>query len=120
MEDFFGFEKNEFEFEGKKAVVVFADKKNRTDKWLLKTEYFGAFPELEIMMLKKGYNIAHVENETRWCLDLEYRKTRKFLQISYKRVWLFKKMRPGGYELRRHAGNIFCGEISGVYSGIVS
>ncbi len=48
MSDFYGFEEIRFTFEGKGAVVVLADEQNRSEKWLLKTEYFGAFPELHI------------------------------------------------------------------------
>lgn len=96
MEDFFGFEKKEFEFEGKKAVVVFADKKNRTNKWLLKTEYFGAFPELEIMMLKRGYNLAHVENETRWCLDSDTKRQGNFCEFLEKEYGFSEKCVPVG------------------------
>ncbi len=65
METFHGFELKRFTFDGMNAVVVFADESNRSDKWLLKTEYFGAFPELEVMMLGEGYNLAHVDNKTR-------------------------------------------------------
>ncbi len=68
MDNFFGFETREFMFDGKPAIVVLADRDRRTDKWLLKTEYFGAFPELELQMLAEGYNLAHVNNTTRWCL----------------------------------------------------
>ena len=96
MEIFFGFEKNEFEFEGKKAVVVFADKKNRTNKWLLKTEYFGAFPELEVTMLKRGYNIAHVENDTRWCLDLDTERRGNFCKFLAEEYGFLKKCVPVG------------------------
>ena len=31
MENFYGFEVKEFEFEGKKAIIAFADEKNRKD-----------------------------------------------------------------------------------------
>ena len=64
MKDWHGFECEEFEFEGRKAVIVFPESK--TDKWLFKTEYFGAFPDFEIDMLKRGYHVAHVDNITRW------------------------------------------------------
>lgn len=64
MKEWQGFSCEEFEFEGRKAIIVFPPKKS--NKWLFKTEYFGAFPDFEIEMLKKGYHIAHVDNITRW------------------------------------------------------
>lgn len=64
MEKWQGFDCEKFEFEGRNAIIVFPDKK--TDKWLFKTEYFGAFPDFEIEMVKRGYHIVHVDNITRW------------------------------------------------------
>lgn len=96
MEYFLGFEKAEFEFKEKKAIIVFADKKNRTNKWLLKTEYFGAFPELEATMLQKGYNIAHVENETRWCLDSDTERQGEFCKFLSNKYGFEEKCVPVG------------------------
>lgn len=64
MNNWNGYNCEEFDFKGRKAVVVLPD--NPTGKWLFKTEYFGAFPALELEMLKRGYAVAHVDNITRW------------------------------------------------------
>lgn len=56
----------EFEFQGRKAKLVCPNEPCEGNKWLLKTEYFGAFPEFEIEMLKRGYHVAYVANKTRW------------------------------------------------------
>lgn len=40
--------------------------KNKNGSWLLKTEYFGAFPDFEIEMLKRGWYVAYISNITRW------------------------------------------------------
>lgn len=54
-----GFKKIEFDFEGRRAILVCPDTPTDGNKWLYKTEYFGAFPDFEIEMLKKGYYIAN-------------------------------------------------------------
>ena len=64
-----GFRRIDFEFMGRKAILVFPNEGQKCDKWLLKTEYFDAFPELEIEMVKRGWHLAYVSNVTRWCLD---------------------------------------------------
>ncbi len=64
MKEWYGFECEEFDFLGRNAIIVFP--KEKTDKWLFKTEYFGAFPAFEIEMLKIGYHVVHVDNITRW------------------------------------------------------
>ena len=64
MTEWQGFKCEEFEFEGRDAIIVFPNEKS--NKWLFKTEYFGAFPDFEIEMVKRGYHIVHVKNLTRW------------------------------------------------------
>ena len=62
-----GFKRLDFEFEDRKAILVFPDKPIEGNKWLYKIEYFGAFPDFEIEMLKRGYYLAHITNESRLC-----------------------------------------------------
>lgn len=38
----------EFEFEGREAIVVFPNEPLENKNWLLKTEYFDAFPNFEV------------------------------------------------------------------------
>ena len=64
-----GFERIDFVFKGREALLIFPKDDVKTDKWMLKTEYFGAFPSLEIDMLKKGYHLAYLKNRTRWGTD---------------------------------------------------
>lgn len=59
-----GFRCEEFNFKQRSSIVVFPE--NPNGKWLFKTEYFGAFPDAEIEMLRRGFCVAHVDNITRW------------------------------------------------------
>ncbi len=43
-----GYRRVDFIFEGRETLIVFPKEENKTNKWMLKTEYFDAFPELEI------------------------------------------------------------------------
>ena len=56
----------DFEFQGRKAILVFPEKPCEDKKWLFKTEYFGAFPSFELEMLERGYHVAYLQNVTRW------------------------------------------------------
>lgn len=60
-----GFKRLSFDADGREAFLVLP-KIEKNGKWLLKTEYFGAFPDFEIEMLKRGYSLAYVSNSTRW------------------------------------------------------
>ena len=63
-----GYEKLDFQLEGRNAILVCPKQPRADKKWLLKTEYFGAFPQFELDMLGLGYYVAHIKNTTRWCL----------------------------------------------------
>lgn len=75
-----------FQFEDRKAIVVFPHDENKTGKWLLKTEYFSAFQDLEYEMVKRGYHLVYLENHSRWVKpgDLEAKvRFRDFLKEKY-------------------------------------
>lgn len=103
--EWFGFERLDFEFKGKKAIIVLPHCKSE-GKWLLKTEYFGAFPELEIEMLNKGYHIAHVDNTTRWCLPEDTQRQAEFIDYISDEFSLNHKCVPVGMS---------CGGMQSVY-----
>ncbi len=106
MESFHGFELKRFTFDGMNAVVVFADESNRTDKWLLKTEYFGAFPDLEIIMLKEGYNLAHVDNKTRCCFPSDIERQAAFCKYLHEEF---------GFREQCAAVGMSCGGMQAIY-----
>ena len=91
-----GFQKLELEFKGRKAILVFPHEENKTSNWLLKTEYFGAFPNLEIEMLKRGWHLAYISNITRWCLDEDLDLKKEFSEFLNKEYGLNKKCVPVG------------------------
>ena len=55
-----GFRRIDFVFEGMEAILVFPKEPNANKNWLLKTEYFDAFPAFEIEMLQRGWHLAYV------------------------------------------------------------
>ena len=66
--DKFGFKCIELSVFGRYARLI-CPETEANGKWLLKTEYADAFPELEIEMLKRGYHVAYIETQTRWHVD---------------------------------------------------
>lgn len=56
----------EFLFEGRRAILVFPEKEKANGKWLLKTECFSAFQDLEEGMVGRGFHLAYLENSNRW------------------------------------------------------
>lgn len=75
-----GYKRIDFEFEGMSATLVFPNEANSEGNWLLKTEYFDAFPEFELEMLSRGWHLAYVANVTRWCLDEDVDRKARFIK----------------------------------------
>ena len=61
-----GFRQLKFSLDGREAILVLPEQAEPSRRWLLKTEYFGAFPDFEIEMLRRGFHMAYIENKTRW------------------------------------------------------
>lgn len=103
-----GFKRLDFEFEGKKAILVFPDTPNQNKNWMLKTEYFDAFPNFEIEMVKRGWHLAYVENVTRWCLEEDLDRKKRFTEFLIREYGLYEKCLPVGMS---------CGGMIGVKFG---
>ena len=67
MEKWNGFDLKRENFNGRELIIVFPEKGTENGRWALKTEYFNAFPAVEIELVKKGYHLVHLKNITRWC-----------------------------------------------------
>ncbi|MBQ2966770.1 MAG: alpha/beta hydrolase [Clostridia bacterium] len=91
-----GFKRIDFEFEGREAILVFPLKPNKNKNWMIKTEYFDAFPNLEIEMLKRGWHLAYIKNITRWCLDEDLDLKKRFAEYVANEFGLHKKCVPIG------------------------
>lgn len=63
-----GFKRADFKFEDRDALIVFPSCE-KNGKWIVKMEYFGAFPELEIELLRRGWHLAYLRNHNRWGTD---------------------------------------------------
>ena len=75
-----GFRRIDFIFQGREAILVFPSSQNRTAQWLLKTEYFDAFPNCEIELVKRGFHLAYLKNINRWGTDADQDAKRDFAQ----------------------------------------
>ena len=91
-----GFKRIDFEFEGREAILVFPQVSNKNKKWMIKTEYFDAFPNLEIEMIKRGWHLAYIKNITRWCLDEDLDLKKRFADYLTTEFGLHKKCVPIG------------------------
>ena len=101
--EYHGFRRIDFDFQGRPAVLVFPKEENKTNKWMLKTEYFEAFPELELAMLGRGYHLAYLKNNNRWGTDDDAMAKRDFAEFLAAEYGLSRRcvcigMSCGGWE----------------------
>ena len=101
-----GYERLDFQFEGRKAIVVLPKKKDPAGRWMFKTEYFGAFPSFELEMLSRGWGLAHIGNSTRWVNPGDIESKKPFCDFLQREFGFAKKCLPVGMS---------CGGMQGVY-----
>ena len=101
-----GFRRIDFLFEDKEAILVCPETPIAGNKWLFKTEYFGAFPAFELEMLARGYHVAHVKNTTRWCLDEDTERQARFAKFLHEEYGLAQKCMTVGMS---------CGGMQSIY-----
>ena len=53
-------------FEDREAIIVFPEKVDPRKRWVLKTEYFEAFQDLEEKLVECGFYLAYLRNNNRW------------------------------------------------------
>lgn len=104
MEMWNGFKLEKSVFEGRELITVYPDKPN--GKWALKTEYFDAFPAVEIELLKLGYHLFHVKNITRWHEWSDTDARAKLAEYAHNELELSKKCVIVGMS---------CGGMQGIY-----
>lgn len=64
--EYHGFRRGDFEFEGRHAIIVFPDDPEPRRRWILKMEYFDAFPSFHLEMIRRGWHLLFLENINRW------------------------------------------------------
>ena len=111
-----GFKRLDFVFEGMDAVLVFPEKANGNRNWLLKTEYFGSFPKFQIEMVRRGWHLAYIKNVTRWCLEEDLDRKKRFVSYLTEKFGLYDKCIPVGMS----CGGLIASKFAAKYPECVS
>ena len=85
-----GFSGVEFEYDGMPAYLIRPSGASN-GKWAYKTEYFGAFPETEKELLRRGYHIAFNKNINRWGEPYDLSRKIEFMRLVSREFGLSSK-----------------------------
>jgi pimeloyl-ACP methyl ester carboxylesterase len=91
-----GFKEEEFEFEGRRATVVFPEVANEGRFWSMKMVYKDPFPNTEIALLKAGFHVVYFDINCRWANDKDNDARNRFCDFIIEKYDLNKRFCPIG------------------------
>ena len=106
VNEWHGYHMDEGRFMGQPYVVICPKEGTANGQWALKTEYFGAFPQLELDLLARGYHLAHVKTYERYCPPPVTELQACFVDFVSRRYGLSPKCVPIGMS---------CGGMQAIY-----
>lgn len=56
-----GYRSDRFALEGRDCILVQPDMPLRSNPWIWRTEFFGAFPALDLALLKAGFRVVYID-----------------------------------------------------------
>ncbi len=111
-----GYRRLDFTFEGSEAILVCPSEPCEGGHWLLKTEYFDAFPDLELELVKRGYYLAYIKNINRWGLPEDLHVKKRFRDFLVTEFGLNERCVPVGMS----CGGLYAIKLAGMYPEMVS
>jgi len=106
FETWHGYKMERFQFEDREAIIAFPKEARSGAPWALKTEYWDAFPDVELRLLEQGFHVAFVKNKNRWFTREECDAKARFVRFVSSAYGLNGKCVPvgmscgGGYAVK--------------------
>ena len=110
-----GFEMHSFTFEGREACIVLPKTENKKTSFLLKTEYWDAFPDIEIRLVEQGFCLAYIENKTRFATKEDCDIKASFVEYISKTYDLAPRCVPVGMS----CGGAHAVNFAGFYPNLI-
>ncbi len=104
-----GYKVETFQLEGTTVFIAIPDTPNKNRDFAFKTEYWGAYPNAETMLVDAGFHVVGVRNETRLSPDRDLDREARIFGILSEKYGLNSKCVPvgmsfGGSHALRFAG----------------
>ena len=84
-------------------------------KWVLKTEYFSAFPATEAELLARGWHIASQANKTRWAMPDDVERKARFVRFVTETFGLEERCSTVGMS----CGGLYATMLAGAHPELV-
>lgn len=110
-----GYNCEEFVFEGHKAIIVFPKDGTANGYLALKTAYWSAFPQTELMLLEKGFHLGYVDHDNRWGTDADVDRKAAFVRYVHEKHQLNLRCVPVGMS----CGGLFAIKLAAKYPELV-
>src|SRR5216684_9231118 len=73
-----GYRSERFVLEGRDCILVQPDIPMRSSPWIWRTEFFGAFPALDLALLKAGFRVAYIDVQNMYGAPIAMRYMDRF------------------------------------------
>lgn len=111
-----GFECAEFMFEGYEATVVIPEKPLKNAPIIFKTCYFNAFPYAETELVKRGFYLCGIDEESLWGKESDIERKARFIKHVAKKFGTAEKCVPVGMS----CGGLIAVQFAAKYPELVS
>lgn len=85
------FRTEQFYFKGYEVIIAMPHKKTENNPWIYRTEFFGAFPYVDIAMLNMGYCIAYIKLTNLYGCPFAVNKMEQFRVMMVNKYNLYEK-----------------------------
>ena len=94
MEKWNGFPVERMTFEDHEALIILPEQ--AIGRLVIKTEYWNAFPEAEIELVRNGFHLCFIENDNRWGTDPDLDRKARFVRFVQEKYGLGSRCVPVG------------------------
>ena len=116
MELWNGLKLERFTFEERDALIVFPEEGTANGRLVLKSEYWNAFPDTEVALVKLGFHLCFIKNVNRWGTEDVIDTQARFVRFVAEKYGLQQKVVPVGMS----CGGLIATKFAAKYPELVS
>jgi pimeloyl-ACP methyl ester carboxylesterase len=116
ISEYHGFKRYDFYFKGHLSVVICPDKPSDGHKWIWRAEFLGAFDQVDVAMIEKGYYLAYYSVSNMFGYPESIKAMKDFYDFAVNEINLCKKTVIFGFS----RGGLYAVNFAALYPSAVS